>query len=144
VAKRIRVGAKKPYKTVYLASDPDREGEAISYHIASLVKWANPNAVMQRITFDAITPSAVKAAFYQPRVLDIRLVAAQETGGCWIGWWGFHLHASCSSLCRVRVLSRPLPSGGRRRTAIQIHANGGDEAPAWGEFVEYPCGVRGG
>jgi DNA topoisomerase I len=79
VAKRIRGEAKKPYKTVYLASDPDREGEAISYHVASLVKRANPQAVMQRVTFDAITPSAVKAAFDHPRALDNRLVAAQET-----------------------------------------------------------------
>jgi DNA topoisomerase I len=79
VAKRIRGEAKKPYKTVYLASDPDREGEAISYHVAGLVKRANPQAVMQRVTFDAITPSAVKAAFDAPRELDNRLVAAQET-----------------------------------------------------------------
>ncbi len=79
VAKRIRGEAKKPYKTVYLASDPDREGEAISYHVASLIKRANPQAMMQRVTFDAITPSAVKAAFDHPRALDNRLVAAQET-----------------------------------------------------------------
>jgi DNA topoisomerase I len=79
VAKRIRGEAKKPYKMVYLASDPDREGEAISYHVAGLVKRANPQAVMQRVTFDAITPSAVKAAFDHPRALDNRLVAAQET-----------------------------------------------------------------
>jgi DNA topoisomerase-1 len=79
IAKRIRGEAKKPYKTIYLASDPDREGEAISYHVAGLVKRANPQAVMQRVTFDAITPSAVKAAFDRPRALDNRLVAAQET-----------------------------------------------------------------
>ncbi|MEO8612182.1 MAG: type I DNA topoisomerase [Chloroflexota bacterium] len=79
IAKRIRGEAKKPYETIYLASDPDREGEAISYHVAGLIKRANPKAVMQRVTFDAITPSAVKAAFDQPRALDNRLVAAQET-----------------------------------------------------------------
>ncbi|MCA0454059.1 MAG: type I DNA topoisomerase [Chloroflexi bacterium] len=79
VAKRIRAEAKKTYKTIFLASDPDREGEAISYHIASLIKRANAQAVMQRVTFDAITPSAVKAAFNSPRTLDNHLVAAQET-----------------------------------------------------------------
>jgi DNA topoisomerase I len=78
VAKRIRGEAQKSYKMIYLASDPDREGEAISYHIASLVKRANPRATMQRVTFDAITPSAVKTAFQQPRALDNALVAAQE------------------------------------------------------------------
>src|SRR5262249_49883474 len=45
IAKRIRSEAKKPYKMIYLASDPDREGEAISYHVASLVKRANPKAI---------------------------------------------------------------------------------------------------
>jgi DNA topoisomerase-1 len=79
VAKKIRGEAQKSYKTIYLASDPDREGEAISYHIASLIKRANPRALMQRVTFDAITPSAVKTAFQQPRALDNALVAAQET-----------------------------------------------------------------
>ncbi len=79
VAKRIREEAKKAYQTIYLASDPDREGEAISYHVASLIKRANPKATMQRVSFDAITPSAVKAAFNNPRALDNRLVAAQET-----------------------------------------------------------------
>src|SRR5574341_2480262 len=38
VAKRLRAEAKKPYQTIFLASDPDREGEAISHHIAALVK----------------------------------------------------------------------------------------------------------
>lgn len=79
VAKRIRDEAAKSYKTIYLASDPDREGEAISYHVAGLVKRANPKAVMQRVTFDAITPSAVKTAFAKPRALNTQLVAAQET-----------------------------------------------------------------
>jgi DNA topoisomerase I len=79
VAKRIREEAKKGYKTIYLSSDPDREGEAISYHIAGLVKRAHPQAVMQRVTFDAITPSAVKTAFANPRQIDNRLVAAQES-----------------------------------------------------------------
>jgi DNA topoisomerase-1 len=78
VAKRIRAEAKKDYKTIYLASDPDREGEAISYHVAGLVKRANPQAIMQWVTFDAITPSAVKSAFANPRAIDNKLVAAQE------------------------------------------------------------------
>lgn len=78
VAKRIRTEAQKPYKIIYLASDPDREGEAISYHVASLLKRAKTTAQLQRVTFDAITPSAVKAAFAKPRQIDNALVAAQE------------------------------------------------------------------
>src|SRR5687768_2865773 len=38
IAKKIRDEAKKPYQVIYLASDPDREGEAISFHVASLIK----------------------------------------------------------------------------------------------------------
>ena len=41
VAKRLRSEAKKGYQTIYLASDPDREGEAISHHVANLLKRAN-------------------------------------------------------------------------------------------------------
>ncbi len=78
VAKRLRSEAQKPYKIIYLASDPDREGEAISHHIAGLLNRAKTSAKMQRVTFDAITPSAVKAAFAKPRQIDQQLVAAQE------------------------------------------------------------------
>ena len=79
VAKRLRTEAQKPYKVIYLASDPDREGEAISHHIAGLLKRAKTTARLERVTFDAITPSAVKGAFSRPRTLDMHLVAAQET-----------------------------------------------------------------
>ena len=79
VAKRLRSEAQRPYRTIFLASDPDREGEAISHHISNLLKRANPKVQLQRVTFDAITPSAVTAAFKQPRSLDQHLVAAQET-----------------------------------------------------------------
>lgn len=78
VAKKLRAEAQKDYKLIYLASDPDREGEAISHHIANLLKRANPRIQLKRVTFDAITASAVQAAFKQPRALDDKLVAAQE------------------------------------------------------------------
>jgi len=78
VAKRLRDEAKKAYEIIYLASDPDREGEAISHHVAGLIKIANSKAKLQRVTFDAVTPSAVKAAFSKPRAIDEKLVAAQE------------------------------------------------------------------
>lgn len=78
VAKRIRAEAQKPYKVIYLASDPDREGEAIGSHVATLLKRAKTQAQLQRVTFDALTPSAVKAAFASPRQIDTQLVAAQE------------------------------------------------------------------
>jgi DNA topoisomerase-1 len=78
VAKRLRNEAQKAYRIIYLASDPDREGEAISQHVANILKKANPKVQLKRVSFDALTPSVVQAAFKQPRDLDEKLVAAQE------------------------------------------------------------------
>jgi DNA topoisomerase I len=78
VAKRLRAEAKKPYRTIYLAADPDREGEAIAHHVATILRRARTKAKLVRVSFDAITPSAVKAAFANPRQVDQHLVDAQE------------------------------------------------------------------
>ena len=78
VAKRLRAEAKKPYDTIFLAADPDREGEAIAHHVAEILRKAKTKAKLVRVSFDAITPSAVKAAFASPRQIDNDLVDAQE------------------------------------------------------------------
>lgn len=62
--------------TVYLASDDDREGEAISYAVALLLRL--PIATTPRIVFHEITKSAIKAAVQSPRVIDMNRVAAQQ------------------------------------------------------------------
>src|SRR4051812_18664557 len=67
--------AAKQAKTIFLATDYDREGEAIAWHLAELLK-ANP-AKLKRITFHEITPEAIKAALADPRDLDLHLVDAQ-------------------------------------------------------------------
>ncbi|KWF77581.1 DNA topoisomerase I [Burkholderia diffusa] len=59
---------------VYLATDPDREGESISWHLQQCLKLKNP----LRVAFNEITPSAVKAALMAPRSIDVKRVAAQE------------------------------------------------------------------
>lgn len=61
---------------VYLATDPDREGEAISWHLANALKIDETKAC--RVTFNEITKSAVKAAIKEPRAIDINLVNAQQ------------------------------------------------------------------
>jgi DNA topoisomerase I len=71
----LRSSAKKADE-VLLASDPDREGEAIAWHIAELVKDVNPN--LKRVAFNEITEAAVKDAIAHPRDLDINLKEAQE------------------------------------------------------------------
>ncbi|SMF93782.1 DNA topoisomerase I [Methylomagnum ishizawai] len=65
----------KTAREVYLATDPDREGEAIAWHIQMAVGLKNP----ARVTFHEITEKAVRAAVQAPRKLDLNLVAAQET-----------------------------------------------------------------
>ena len=67
--------AKKSDK-VFLATDPDREGEAISWHLATALKLDEKK--MRRITFNEITKNAVKASLKAPRDIDMNLVDAQQ------------------------------------------------------------------
>ena len=76
VLTKLRKEVKKAEK-VYLATDPDREGEAIAWHLAQLLKLDNKKAY--RITFNEITKNAVKASLKEPREIDMDLVDAQQT-----------------------------------------------------------------
>ena len=71
----LRKAAKKADK-IYLATDPDREGEAISWHLMQALK--EDPAKMRRISFNEITKTAVKNSIKQPRDLDMNLVDAQQ------------------------------------------------------------------
>lgn len=72
----LRKAAKKADK-VYLATDPDREGEAISWHLSNALKLEQKK--MRRITFNEITKTAVKASIKQARDINMDLVDAQQT-----------------------------------------------------------------
>ena len=63
--------------TIYLATDPDREGEAISWHIYDALKLNDNN--YKRVVFNEITHDAVINAFKTPRMIDMNLVKSQET-----------------------------------------------------------------
>lgn len=63
--------------TVYLAPDPDREGEAIAWHLQEILRPAGPERFL-RVRFNEITPAAVREAFAHPGELDPRLVGAQQ------------------------------------------------------------------
>lgn len=71
----LRKEVKKADK-VYLATDPDREGEAISWHLSKALKLEGKD--VNRISFNEITQSAVKASLKQPRDIDMNLVNAQQ------------------------------------------------------------------
>ena len=73
---KLRKEVKKADK-VYLATDPDREGEAISWHLSQALKLDGKN--VRRISFNEITQNAVKTSLKQPRDIDMNLVNAQQT-----------------------------------------------------------------
>ena len=75
ILSELKKAAKKADK-IYLATDPDREGEAISWHLQKLLKL-NENAA-NRITFNEITKDAIKNSLKNPRKIDMGLVDAQQ------------------------------------------------------------------
>jgi len=77
--KKVVVELKQAAKTasaVYLATDPDREGEAISWHLVQVTK--TNRKPYRRVVFHEITKEAIKRAFAHPRTIDMQLVNAQQ------------------------------------------------------------------
>ena len=72
----LRKEVKKAEK-IYLATDPDREGEAISWHLAQALKLEDKD--INRISFNEITKNAVKASLKNARKIDMNLVDAQQS-----------------------------------------------------------------
>ncbi|WP_276352514.1 type I DNA topoisomerase [Cohnella caldifontis] len=75
VLKELKDASKK-VKKIYLAADPDREGEAIAWHLAHYLELDEKDAC--RVVFNEITKQAVKDAFKTPRPIDMNLVNAQQ------------------------------------------------------------------
>ncbi len=75
IIKELRAQAEKADK-VYIATDPDREGEAIAYHISTVVEKKNKNIL--RVEFNEITRNAVEKAMEHPRAIDMGRVYSQQ------------------------------------------------------------------
>ena len=75
VVKELRAAAKKSSE-IWLASDEDREGESISWHLSQVLGLDPLNT--KRIVFHEITPKAIKKAVANPRIIDLNLVKAQQ------------------------------------------------------------------
>ncbi len=75
VLKELRQAAKKA-KKIYLAADPDREGEAIAWHLAHALKVDDTSEC--RVVFNEITKEAIQESFKHPRTIDMDLVDAQQ------------------------------------------------------------------
>ena len=115
----LRKSAKKADK-VYLATDPDREGEAISWHLAQALKL--DDSKMNRITFNGITKNAVKDSLKHAREIDMNLVNAQQARRILDRMVGYRI----SPLLWAKV-KRGLSAGRVQSVALRIIADREDE-----------------
>ena len=106
--------AVKDASMVYLAPDPDREGEAIAYHLKECLRL-KPKTY-KRVTFHEITKDAIGRAFAQPRDIDMPLVDAQETRRILDRVVGYEL----SPLLWRRYCTSNLSAGRVQSTALQM------------------------
>lgn len=125
--------------TVVLATDPDREGETIAWHLQQALHLKNP----QRVIYTEITPAAVRAAIARPRSLDLNLI---HSGLCrtvldkLVGYKGspllWQLHNGAKSMGRVQ--SATLHIVCQREQQIQAFV----PQDYWSVFVDYQEGFR--
>lgn len=120
---KLRKEAKKADK-VYLATDPDREGEAISWHLAAALKLDSKK--MRRITFNEITKNAVKASLKHPRDIDMNLVDAQQARRVLDRMVGYRI----SPLLWAKV-KRGLSAGRVQSVALRLIADREEEIDAF-------------
>ena len=120
---KLRKEVKKADK-VYLATDPDREGEAISWHLSQALKLDGKN--VRRISFNEITQNAVKASLKQPRDIDMNLVNAQQTRRILDRIVGYQI----SPLLWAKV-KRGLSAGRVQSVALRIICDREDEINAF-------------
>ncbi|MBQ6322903.1 MAG: type I DNA topoisomerase, partial [Lachnospiraceae bacterium] len=119
----LRKAVKKADK-VYLATDPDREGEAISWHLAQALKL-DPDKTY-RITFNEITKNAMKDALKHPRTIDIDMVDAQQTRRMLDRMVGYRI----SPLLWVKI-KRGLSAGRVQSVALRMVADREEEIAAF-------------
>ena len=77
ILKELKSKAKKA-ESIILATDPDREGEAIAYHVAHYLGFEDDQSRFERVTFREITKGAVESALQSPEALDLNKVEAQQ------------------------------------------------------------------
>lgn len=120
---KLRKEVKKADK-VYLATDPDREGEAISWHLSQALKLEDKE--VYRISFNEITQNAVKASLKEPREIDMDLVNAQQARRMLDRMVGYRI----SPLLWAKV-KRGLSAGRVQSVALRIICDREDEINAF-------------
>ncbi|MBO6088177.1 type I DNA topoisomerase [bacterium] len=124
VVKKLNDIAKKVDK-IYLASDPDREGEAIAWHVRQLLKV--PDEKVLRIVFNEITPKAVKYSVENPRTIDMDMVQAQQTRQILDKLVGFKL----SPVLWKQIGNRNLSAGRVQSVALRMICEREEEIEAF-------------
>ncbi len=119
----LRKEVKKAEK-IYLATDPDREGEAISWHLLKALKLEDKK--VYRIAFNEITKNAVKESLKNAREIDMDLVNAQQTRRCLDRMVGYRI----SPVLWAKV-KRGLSAGRVQSVALRIIADREDEINAF-------------
>jgi len=109
VVRSLKQAADKS-EAVFLATDPDREGEAISWHLQQVLELSEEERPVHRVIFHEVTKDAVKEAFENPRSIDLNLVSSQETRRILDRIIGFKL----SKLLQSKIKSK---SAGRVQSA---------------------------
>ena len=120
---KLRKEVKKAEK-IYLATDPDREGEAISWHLYEALKLADKK--VYRITFNEITKNAVKESLKHPREIDMNLVDAQQARRMMDRMVGYRI----SPLLWAKI-KRGLSAGRVQSVALRIICDREDEINAF-------------
>jgi len=120
--------AAKGADDIFLATDPDREGEAISWHIAEILKERGllKDKSMQRVVFTEITPRAIKEAMAQPRAIADNLVDAQQARRALDYLVGFNL-----SPVLWRKVQRGLSAGRVQSPALRMIVEREEEIEAF-------------
>ncbi len=133
------IAAAKQADRIFIASDPDREGEVIGWHIAQVLKLKQP----QRVVYQEITESAVRRAIASPRSLDMALVEAGRCRDCLdklVGYKGspliWRLNNGAKSVGRVQSATLHLVC--QREREIQAFT----PQDYWSVFVDYAEGFR--
>lgn len=116
--------AKKMDK-IYLAADPDREGEAIAWHVRQVLKV--PDDKIYRVVFNEITPKAVKHSIENPRSIDMEMVQAQQTRQILDKLVGFKL----SPVLWKQIGNRNLSAGRVQSVALRMVCEREEEIEAF-------------
>lgn len=107
----------KRVDTVYLATDPDREGEAISWHLMELIRQANPRVSFKRVTYQEVNEKAVKDAIANSRDLNMDMVESQFARSASDYLFGFNV-----SPILWKVIARGLSAGRVQSPALRLLA----------------------